>query len=51
MRTFLRLEFLFQTGMYHAKGRSVWDSRAAMGCLLDILAIFGEFSSNLVFGY
>ncbi len=40
MRTFLRLESLFQTGVYHAKGRSVWDSRAAMSCLLDVLAIF-----------
>lgn len=40
MRTFLRLESLFQSGLHHAKGRSVWDSRAAMGCLLDILAIF-----------
>lgn len=39
MRTFLRLEFLFQTGLYHARGRAIWDSRAAMNCLLDVLAI------------
>lgn len=39
MRTFLRLEFLFQAAGHHARGRSVWDSRAAMASLLDILAI------------
>lgn len=42
MRTFLRLEFLFQTGIHHARGRSIWDSRAAINCLLDILAIFAR---------
>ncbi|KAA3627575.1 MAG: cell division protein ZapD [Proteobacteria bacterium] len=42
MRAFLRLEFLFQTGVHHARGRSVWDSRAAMSCLLDILSIFSR---------
>ena len=42
MRTFLRLESLFLAGSHHAKGRSVWDSRAAMGSLLDILAIFSR---------
>ncbi len=42
MRTFLRLEFLFQTGVHHARGRSIWDSRAAISCLLDILAIFSR---------
>ncbi len=42
MRTFLRLEFLFQTGIHHARGHSVWDSRAAMNCLLDVLSIFSR---------
>jgi len=42
MRTFLRLEFLFQTGIHHARGRSIWDSRAAMDCLLDVLSIFSR---------
>ncbi|GAB4358174.1 MAG: cell division protein ZapD [Gammaproteobacteria bacterium] len=39
MRTLLRLESLFQSGLHHAKGRSVWDSRASMNSLLEILSI------------
>ena len=39
MRTFLRLDFLYSQALYHNEMQSQWGSRAAMGCLLDILAI------------
>lgn len=39
MRTFLRLEFLFRQAAHHSAGRSTWETRAAVGSLLDILAI------------
>lgn len=42
MRTLLRLEFLLEAGMYHARGRSTCDSRAAIGYLLDLLATFSR---------
>ncbi len=39
MRTFLRLDFLYQQAMYHEERADVWSTRAAMGSLLEILAI------------
>ena len=39
MRTFLRLEFLFRQIAHHSAGNSVWETRAAIGSLLDVLAI------------
>jgi cell division protein ZapD len=39
MRTFLRLDFLYTQALYHNEGASQWGSRAAMSCLLDVLAI------------
>src|SRR5262250_3064126 len=42
MRTFLRLDFLYTQALYHNEMASQWGSRAAMGSLLDILAIMGR---------
>src|SRR5215472_14047640 len=39
MRTFLRLDFLYTQALYHNEVASQWGSRAAMSCLIDILAI------------
>jgi len=39
MRTFLRLDFLYNQALYHNEIASQWGSRAAMGSLIDILAI------------
>jgi cell division protein ZapD len=39
MRTFLRLDFLYNQALYHNETPSQWGSRAAMSSLLDILAI------------
>src|SRR6185369_8170921 len=39
MRTFLRLDFLYNQALYHTEMASQWGSRAAMGSLIDILAI------------
>jgi cell division protein ZapD len=39
MRTFLRLDFLYNQALYHNEIPSPWSSRAAMASLLDILAI------------
>ncbi|HUN26094.1 MAG TPA: cell division protein ZapD [Steroidobacteraceae bacterium] len=39
MRTFLRLDFLYNQGLFHNEAPSQWGSRAAMSSLLDILAI------------
>jgi cell division protein ZapD len=39
MRTFLRLDFLYSQALYHNEMQSQWGSRAAMGSLIDILAI------------
>src|SRR5260221_12805781 len=39
MRTFLRLDFLYSQALYHNEIASQWGSRAAMGSLIDILAI------------
>ena len=39
MRTFLRLDFLYNQALYHNEVASQWGSRAAMASLIDILAI------------
>lgn len=50
VRTFLRLEFLFQQAGHHASRDSVWSSRAAISNLLDILAIIsrGDIRSDVL---
>lgn len=42
IRTFMRLEFLFEQAHYHAGRSSTWSSRAAIDNLLDILAILAR---------
>ncbi|WP_297528570.1 cell division protein ZapD [Thiohalobacter sp.] len=42
IRSFLRLEFLFQQIRHHLGGTAPWDSRAALHSLLDIMNIFGR---------
>ncbi|HXQ63311.1 MAG TPA: cell division protein ZapD [Steroidobacteraceae bacterium] len=39
MRTFLRLEFLYQQALYHNDTPTSWSSRAAVTSLLEMLAI------------
>src|SRR3984893_3167685 len=39
MRTFLRLDFLYNQALYHNEIASQGGSRSAMGSLIDILAI------------
>lgn len=39
MRTFLRLDFLYQQMLYHEECEDAWSTRAAMNSLLEILAI------------
>lgn len=39
MRTFLRLDFLYQQALYHEEREDSWSTRAAMNSLLEILAI------------
>jgi cell division protein ZapD len=39
MRTFLRLDFLYQQALYHEEREDAWSTRAAMSALLEILAI------------
>ena len=38
MRTFLRLDFLYNQALHHNEMASPWGSRAAMASLIDILA-------------
>jgi len=42
MRTFLRLDFLYNQALYHNEKASQWGSRAAVDSLLDILAILSR---------
>lgn len=42
IRTFLRLEFLFDQTKAFLAGDSVWDSRAALSGILEILSIFSR---------
>jgi cell division protein ZapD len=39
MRTFLRLDFLYQQTLFHEEREDPWSTRAAMSSLLEILAI------------
>jgi cell division protein ZapD len=39
MRTFLRLDFLYNQALHHNETGSPWGSRAAMSSLIDILSI------------
>ena len=39
MRTFMRLEFLYQQTLFHAEQDSDWSTRSATSCLLDMLTI------------
>lgn len=39
MRTYLRLEFLYQQALYHRESSDAWSTRAAVASLLEILAI------------
>jgi len=50
MRTFLRLDFLYSQAVYHNEKASPWGSRAAVGSLLDMLAILtrGDIRSDVV---
>jgi len=41
-RAFLRLEFLFNWARYHLEQPSLWDSRAALASILDILSILSR---------
>lgn len=42
IRTLLRLEFLFKQARYSMLGYSVWDSRATISHILDILSIMSR---------
>lgn len=42
IRSFLRFEFLFKSTLHNLEGRTVWDSRAALQGILEILAILGR---------
>lgn len=42
IRTFLRLEFLFQQTEYTLHGESQWDSRATLNGIIEILNILGR---------
>jgi cell division protein ZapD len=42
MRTFLRLDFLYTQAVFHSEKDSAWGTRAAVGSLLDILAILAR---------
>lgn len=42
VRTFLRLEFLFEQLQHHAAGPDVYDTRATLHVLLEIIAILGK---------
>jgi cell division protein ZapD len=39
MRTFLRLDFLYQQALFHEEREDPWSTRAAVSALLEILAI------------
>ena len=39
MRTFLRLDFLYNQALHHNEHGTPWGSRAATASLIDILAI------------
>ena len=47
MRTFLRIEFLYQQSLYHSEMDAPWSSRAAVDSLLGIMAILTIIPSSL----
>ena len=42
VRTFLRLEYLFDQYRYHRSEASLWNTRAALHTLLDVLSVIGR---------
>ena len=42
LRTFLRLEFLYQNFSFNLEQGSEWGSRVVLGSMLDIVAILGR---------
>ena len=50
MRTFMRLEFLYQQMLYNAEQESDWSTRAVTASLLDIMAILtrGDVRSDVL---
>ncbi len=42
MRTFMRLEFLYQQLLYNSEQEADWATRAALSSLLEIMAILGR---------
>src|SRR5690606_1398609 len=42
MRTFLRIEFLFEQASYHAQDSTQFGTRAAVASVLEILTILGR---------
>ena len=42
MRTYIRLEHLFQQAAYTLRGYSIWDSRATLSSLIDIIDILSR---------
>ena len=42
IRTLLRLEFLFKQARHFQHGQSVWESRAGIAVLLELLALFSR---------
>jgi cell division protein ZapD len=50
MRTFLRLEYLYDQLLFHIERESQWSSRAAVAGLLDIIAILsrGDLRSDII---
>jgi len=42
MRTFMRLEFLLEQLNHHSSGTHLWDARAALATLLEVLAILNK---------
>lgn len=46
MRTFLRLEFLWNQACFHSSSPSPWSSRGAVASLLEILSITGRGDSR-----
>jgi cell division protein ZapD len=50
MRTFLRLDFLYSQALYHNERATPWGTRAAVTCLLDMLAILtrGDVRSDVL---
>lgn len=42
MRTFLRLEALYQQFLFHIKELSPWSTRTAVGCMLDMVVVLSR---------